>query len=537
MAKELRQYQEDCINAIIAAHSRGVSKCLNVMATGLGKTLTTIKLIERMKFNRVLWLSDRETLVNQSGIAFLREVLVDSSPIEKIGYLEWIKQTHGVISYTFKMGAIKSDLWEPDGNIIMGSLQTVNNRLHLLPPDYFDCIIADEAHGYCSPTAVKTLAHFKPSLLCGLTASPFRLDGLPLSDVFQEIVYEYDISQGIKDGYLCELEGIRIKTNISLDKVKTLGGEFNQGSLEQEVNIPERNRLILESFIKYCGDRKGIGYAVNIKHAVELARVFNEAGIKTIAISSNEELTPDSQQKIKDYSNGKYQVIWNVGMLIAGYDDKDTGVIIEARPTKSLTFFLQSVGRGTRLKPDEYVAKHGQKCIILDVVDNTTKHNLVNTWSLDKGKKTEDRIFTTKEQKEAVLAAIEARKATMLATRDKDEIVNLLQIPKLKISKFYTMSDDATQAQLDAIEKFGYDKVNVHYTKLMITEIFAAQPCTPKMIGWLKYKGYDVSAGIPSRGEFEAARKEVERKEETAARKERDKIVKKNMKPYMGNRS
>lgn len=511
--KTLRPYQEKCIEAIIAANSRGVNKCLNVMATGLGKTLTTIKLIERMGFSRTLWLSDRDTLVNQSGMAFVREKIDNYAEIERTGYLEWVKRKKGVISPEFKMGAIKADIWEPNGNIIMGSLQTIANRLNRLPPDYFDCIVADEAHGYCSPTAIKTLSYFKPKLLCGLTGSPYRLDGLPLSDVFQEIVYEYDILEGIKNGYLCELEGVRVKTNISLDKVKTLGGEFNNSSLEQEVNTPQRNKLIVDSFNKYCADRKAIGYAVNIKHAVELARLFNESGIKSVAISSDSDLTPDSQQKIKDYSAGKYQVIWNVGMLIAGFDDRDTGAIIEARPTKSLTFFIQSVGRGTRLKTEEFVSKHGQNCIILDIIDNTTRHNLVNTWTLDKGKPTEERVFTTRAQKDTVLAAIEARKTTIQATRKEDEVISLLQIPKLKLSKFFTMSNDATPAQLNAISKWGYPIEDVHYTKWMITEIFAKQPCTDKQYWWLKYKGYDLSGGRPSRGEFEAARLEVEKRE------------------------
>lgn len=510
--KELRGYQEAGIEAVIKAYNRGITRSLNVMATGTGKTVTTIRLIERMGFQRVLWLSDRDNLVSQSGLAFVKDKFSpeQAAEVERIGYLNWVKDCGGKFNgSSFKMGAIKAELWQPDADVVMGSLQTISRRAGMLPPDYFDCIITDEAHGYCSPTAIKVLRYYQPELLHGLTGSPFRADGLPLSDIFQEIVYEYDIAQGIKDGFLCELEGIRVKTNISLDKVHTLGGEFNQGELVQEVNIPERNILIVQSFIKYCGDRQAIGYAVNIQHAVDLAEIFNEYGINSVAISSNEEMTPDSKQKLADYGKGKYQVLWNVAMVVAGYDAPETGAIIWAAPTKSLTKYLQGTGRSTRLKSPEYVKKFGQKAIILDIVDLTSRHSLVNTWSLDKGKKTEDRIFTTKEQKEAILAQIEAKNATIIADKNNDEKVNLLQIPQYKVPKTYRSSADATPAQLNTIKKWGYDIENVHYTHFMIGEIFGKQACGQWALNELKSWGYQIN-GFVSVAEHQLAKKEHE---------------------------
>jgi superfamily II DNA or RNA helicase len=518
--KTLRPYQEKAISAVMSAYNRGITKALLVMATGTGKTLTTIKLIERMGFQRVLFLSDRENLVIQSGMAFIKDKF-DSDVVSKIeskGFLEWVRESGGKLP-SYQIGVIKADIWQPEGDIIMGSLQTLCRRIGKLRPDYFDCIVVDEAHGYASVTAVKTLASFTPKLLLGLTGSPYRADGLPLSDIFQEIVYEYDIAQGIKDGYLCELEGIRVKTNISLDKVHTLGGEFNQGELVQEVNIPERNKLVIESFIKYCGGRQAIGYAVNIQHAVDLAAIFNDYGVRSVAISSNEELTPDSRQKLQDYSAGKYQVIWNVAMIVQGYDAPETGSIIWAAPTKSLTKYLQGTGRGTRLKSKGYVDKYGQKAIILDIIDNTVKHNLINTWTLDKGKSTEDRVFTTREQKDAVLAQIEAKKATIQATRKEDEKVNLLTIPKLKLVKTYNTSKDATPAQLAVIERWGYNIKDNHYTHYQISEIFGAQPASYAAIKEMESWGYQTNVGFISISQYQLAKKEYEsRKNATKAK-------------------
>lgn len=508
-------FQEKSIGATINAYNSGKTKLLNVMATGTGKSKTCIWLLERLGFKRVLWLSDRENLVTQSAMAFIKEKFSDReyNEVKQKGFLNWVEETGGLFinsDVNFTIGCIKASIWYPDCNVVMGSLQTIHNRLDKLPSDYFDAIICDEAHIYMSKIAIKTLTHFSPKLLYGMTASPFRSDGLPLSDIFEEVVFEYDIGQGIKEGFLCELEAVRIKTNISLDKVHTIGGDFNKGELVQEINVPERNILIAKSFLKYCGGRQAIGYACNIQHAMDLAATFREYGINAIAISSNEELTPDSKQKLEDYSNEKYQVVWNVGLIIAGYDNPDTGVIIHADPTKSLTEFIQKTGRGTRLKSKRYVEKYGQKAIILDVVDLTTKHNLVNTYKLDKEKKTEDRIFTTKEQKDAILAQIEARKATMEVKRVKDEVVQLLSLPKLKISKSYRASQDATESQLSTIKKWGYDIENTHYTHFMISEIFGKQAVHPNAVRELESWGYDVAGKFISIAEHQLAKKEYE---------------------------
>jgi superfamily II DNA or RNA helicase len=372
--------------------------------------------------------------------------------------------------------------------------------------------LVHNCHLFLSRTFSDPLKYFEPKLLLGLTATPTRLDGMQLGNMFDKIVYSYDIADGVKDGYLCELDAVRIKTDLSLDNVRTTGGEFNAKDLSNEVDIPQRNKLIVDSYKTYAEGRQGIFFCVDIKHSLHLAEEFKSQGIICNAVSSDEESTGDRSQAIKDFKAGKIQVLTNVGILTTGFDHRNTGVIGNCAPTKSLSKYLQCIGRGTRLKDENFVAKYGQNCVILDFVDSTTRHKLINAWSLDSGKATEEKVFMTKAKKKALIDERERKIAYVVATSKKDVKVDLFALPKVYISNSIKMEEPATEKQLAWIARLGYDTVNVEYTKKMCSEIISAQPATEKQIGLLKWKGYDVSNGVTI-SEFKMAIAEIEKRE------------------------
>lgn len=516
---ELRPYQSDFIKTSVERHLNGIKKQLGVLFTGAGKTFTTIKLIEKYAFKRVLWLCYQTELVEQSALAFSRDKF---SPeyhgfLSEAGFLETVKNNK-VEENGFSIGLIKADVFKTDCNIVMGSVMTVYNRLDKLPADYFDCIICDEAHLFGSLSSYNTINYFTPGLLLGLTATPYRADGMMMGDIFDEIIFDYGLDKGIKDGYACELDAVRVKTNTQLDKVRTTAGEFNQKDLSETVDNLARNQLIVESYKKYCEGRQAIFYCVDIKHAINLAEQFKMNGYDCEAVSSDEELTPDRSEKINRFKKGTLQIITNVNILVAGFDHPDTGCIGMACPTKSLTKFLQAVGRGARLKSKNFVAKFGQKCIVLDIVDVTSKHNLVNTWELDRKLPVEDRLFVSKEKKEKLLEA--RRNPVIQPTRNQDEIVSLLKIPQVRINKSIRSREPATEKQLQAIKNMGYDIENKHYTKYHVNVIFASQPVWESKVRELKEKGYDTS-GVVTISMYNEAIKDWEARQ-----------AKKNKKPY-----
>jgi superfamily II DNA or RNA helicase len=510
--KELRLYQQNCIDASVKKYNEGITKQLNVLFTGAGKTFLTIKLLEQYGFKRVLWLSFQEELVSQSALAFIRDKFDTPfyNHVKQVGFLNYVKQDGGLFALKdFKLGCIKGDIWKVDARCIMGSVMTVHRRLDRLAPDYFDCIVCDEAHLYGSLSAYKIIQHFTPKLLLGLTATPHRVDGMMMGDIFDEIVFEYGLDKGIKDGYACELDAVRVKTKTSLDNVRTTAGELNQKDLSDEINTLSRNQLIVDSYKKYCDGRQTIAFCTNIKHAIDLAEQFKLNGLDCAAVSSDEELTPDRSVNINKFKEGKLPIITNVGILVAGFDHVDTGAIIMASPTKSLTKYLQSIGRGARLKTDEFVSKFGQKCVILDIVDSTSRHNLVNCWELDKQKPPEERTFITAEKREKL---INERKAKLEHQRKEDEVVKLLAIPKFKLNKHIGSKVPASEAQLKWIKDLGYDVENISFTHAMCSEIITGLPATPKQVAWMRYNKFDVnSKTVITRGEAELARKQIEK--------------------------
>lgn len=517
MNKPLRNYQVEAINAVKKELDKGTNKQLLVMATGTGKTFTAVKAIEQFEFNRVLWITHTEELVQQSALAFLSEKFDKEflDAVEDIGFINWVHNGSGLFGHKenkFRMGLIKADAFYPDGNVVMASAQTLYRRLDRLPKDHFDAIICDEAHLFLSKSFSEPLKYFEPKLLLGLTATPTRLDGMQLGNMFDKIVYTYDIADGIKDGYLCELDAVRVKTDLSLDNVRTTGGEFNARDLSNEVDIPERNQLIVDSYEKYANGRQGIFFCVDIKHSLHLAEKFKEQGISCSAVSSDEEATGDRSQTVRNFKDGKIQVLTNVGILTTGFDHRNVGVVGNCSPTKSLSKYLQCIGRGTRLKDENFVAKYGQNCVILDFVDSTTRHKLINAWSIDSGKATEEKVFMTKAKKKELIEERERKIAFIAATSKKDVKVDLLALPKVYISNSIKMEEPATEKQLAWIARLGYDTINVEYTKKMCSEIISSQPASPKQIALLKWKGYDVSNGVTI-SEFKLAIAEIEKKE------------------------
>lgn len=495
MSKVLRTYQEQAICSIIDKLNSGVSRQLLVMATGTGKSLTLVRLIERMGFKRVLWVTHTETLLEQSALVFLREKFDDKfcDYVQDIGFLNYVSDSPSFAGNEFKMGCIKADIFQPNGNVVMASAPTLYRRLDKLNIDEFDCVVTDEAHLFLSRTFSEPLRYFQPKLLIGATASPFRADGVSMGDIYDQITFEYNIGEAIKNKHLCELDGIRIKTNISLDSVRTTAGELNQKDLADEVNCYSRNKLCLDSYLKYAKGRQGIFFCVDIAHCVALAEVFIEGGVKCAAISSNEEITGDKNINIRKYKEGKIDVLMNVNLLTAGFDHCDTGVIGNACPTKSLTKYLQGVGRGTRLKSAEYVAKFGQECAILDFVDNTSKHSLINAWNLDKGLPPEDRVYITAKDREKL---IEARRVRIEGKTNKDERVQLLPVLTRRLKTNIKSEELASEPQIKWMRDLGYPVDEVVYTKENAREILGSLPASKKQIAELKELGVNVSAPI-----------------------------------------
>ena len=543
--KSLRPYQNEFIDAIVKKLDSGITRQIGVLPTGGGKTFTAVtlakKLDETRGFKRILWCTHTDELLEQSGTAFLQEYFPSINVQTMLGmygglsgYLRQIKSM-GMFANEFsevagKIGIVKAEDFDINADIVMASFQTLWRRLDKIPPDTFDMMIIDECHLAAAKTVVKSINHFKPKLLLGLTATPHRADGASLAEIFDEITYQYSLFDAIQDGWLCELDALQIQTKLSLDDVKTVGGEFNQKDLKETVDTPIRNELLLTKYKQYADGEQSIIFCVDVEHAKNVYRVFKDAGESAEILVGDEDITRDRRSVINRYKAGEFKHLINVMIATAGFDHPGIGCVILGCPTKSYTKFFQQIGRGTRCLPgviDKWTtpderkaaikASKKKKCIVLDIVDTSTKHKLINTWTLEKAIPIEQRTFLTEERRAKLIDARETReKAKIAAQTRKDTRVNLFELPTVKISDSLKMKEPATDKQLDFLKRLGYNVEDNTYTKEDATKMISAHPASEKQIQMLRWKGYNVSNGVTI-GEAAAAFKEIEIREAKTA--------------------
>lgn len=516
--KQPRDYQSEAHKTILRElHQNGKKDQLLVMATGLGKTYAASTLTN--EFNRCLWLTHKEELIDQSALSLLGEIhnYNHHKAIESLGgylsFLDGIKtgrywglmksdEAHEIRK---AVGVVKEQRMDKNSKVVVASVQTMINRLKYFNPEDFDLVIVDEAHLAMAKGFQKILSYFSPELLLGLTATPTRLDGANLCTTFGEITYNRDIKFGIDNGWLVEIDAICVKTELSLDTVGRRGGEFKSEDLERIVNTPTRNRFVVTKWQEYAEGKQTLVFAVDVKHCIALHNEFIKRGIKSTFIVGDKTLCPNRRERIAMFKSFEVQVMINVDIATTGFDHDMVECLIMSRPTMSLTLFIQMMGRGTRTEkgvidglttPQERIAaiKNSKKkeLLVLDITDNTSRHNLINTWNLDKEKEPDDRIFTTKEKIEMIKAERKRKLKHHLKT---DHRVDLLKLPKLQIYKSGKNLEKATDKQLATLEREGYDIVNVYYTKYDATMIISNFPAAKWQLKKLEAMKYDVSKG------------------------------------------
>ena len=228
-------------------------------------------------------------------------------------------------------------------------------------------IVIDEAHHALAKTYKEMWERFPKAKFLGLTATPCRLNGKGFTDLFDVLVQSWGIPEFISKGRLATYDFVSIKsdgvTQRLIDSLQKRGadGDYQNKEMDMLLNKKPSIERLYQSLEEYGKGRKGIVYAINISHAQKITKLYQEHGVKAIAIDSKTPAT-ERQQDIEAFKKGDIQVLVNVDIFSEGFDCPDVEFVQLARPTLSLAKYLQMVGRGLR------VAKGKKNCVIIDNV-------------------------------------------------------------------------------------------------------------------------------------------------------------------------
>jgi superfamily II DNA or RNA helicase len=353
MEPKLWPPQELAIEAALKAMKEGRTAGLWCMPTGTGKTRAFCTLASRLRA-RTLILVHREELAQQT-IATLASVWPGAS-----------------------VGLVRAESNDWTGKqIVVATVQSLYRRLAQYPPDHFPLVVFDEAHHAAADSWQLVADHFTGFRL-GATATPTRLDGRGLDDLFGEKpVYVYPLKTAIRDGYLVGIKQYAIETTVDLNGVANRGNDFAPEELAEAVVNEARTRAVVEAFLGHAGDRKTVAFCVSLKHVDQVCEAFQLEGVEARSVTG-EMNREDRAQVLADFAKGRFQVLVNCQVLTEGYDERSIGCVLMARPTQSKALYQQMLGRGLRLCPEA----GKEDCLVLDVVDNCRRHQLVTATSL-----------------------------------------------------------------------------------------------------------------------------------------------------------
>ncbi|MCR5460859.1 MAG: DUF3427 domain-containing protein [Acetatifactor sp.] len=353
-------YQQAILDRLNAEREiRGSWKNLVSAATGTGKTIIAAfdykSQVARLGYRpTLLFIAHRREILEQS-IECFREVLGDSE------FADLYVGSYEPSQYKYLF--ISNDM--------------INSRdfMGVLNPDFYEYIVFDECHHIAAKTYQNILEYFKPKILLGLTATPYRMDGVDILQYFNNrIATDISLADAIDRKLLCPFQYFGVADDVDLSELRWTRGGYEKSELlnvyvySREI-ADKRARLIIHSLNKYIDDierLKGLAFCVSVEHAKYMAEKFNEAGIPSEALSGQ---TSDKDRIAarNKLESGAIKLICVVDLYNEGIDIKQINTVLFLRPTESLTIFLQQLGRGLRLAD-------GKDCLtVLDYVGQANK--------------------------------------------------------------------------------------------------------------------------------------------------------------------
>jgi len=350
----LRSYQTAGVTAIRARFAEGASRVLFQSPTGSGKTVLFAFIVQNaaVRGNRVILLGHRQEIFEQIAAA-LTELGVP----------------HGIIAAGY------SETLAP---VQVASVATLVRRLDRLQHGV-DLLVIDEAHHAVAGTWSRILTALPNTKVLGVTATPERLDGKGLGEIFDTLVIGPAVAELIEHGYLAPFTTYAPSRALDLSRVRTRMGDYAVDQLADVMSDTVVIGSAVDEYARLCPGAPAVAFCVDIKHSETVAERFADAGYRAAHVDGETDKS-ERRKLIQALASGNLQTLTNCGLVSEGLDVPGVVAVILLRPTRSLTLHLQQVGRA--LRP----ASSKAKALILVHAQNSYRHGLPDaprTWSLD----------------------------------------------------------------------------------------------------------------------------------------------------------
>ena len=339
MGDILRDYQQEMLERLHDAWEEQQSVMVQ-MPAGTGKTHLMAAVIRENMAHGVLIVAHRVELIGQI-----------SQTLESFGI------EHGIVDRT----TLDLDRKTKEHKVVVASIQTLARRM--ATANYANdknfrpqLVIIDEAHHAVAKTYRLLWEMWPEAKFLGLTATPCRLNGTGFTDLFDTLLESYSIQEFIDRGWLSDFEYVSVTPeNWMVERIAGLkkrgaDGDYQMKEMATVMDSQESIAHLYQSYLKFTRGKKGIVYAISREHAQHISDYYVNHGVKCCWI---EAMTPaEERQRLVDaYRQGEIDVIVNVDIFSEGFDCPEVEFIQLARPTLSLTKYLQQVGRGMRPVP------------------------------------------------------------------------------------------------------------------------------------------------------------------------------------------
>jgi len=359
-AREPRYYQRVAIDRTLEAIARGDKRLLLVMATGTGKTYTAFQIVWRLlqarKVRRVLYLADRNILVDQP-------MNKDFRPLSNV--VTKVENKNLDPAYEVYFSLYQQHGGDPGEELF-----------RQFKPEFFDLIIIDECHrGSAKEQSQwrRILDYFNSAIHLGLTATPKETKDISNFTYFGEPIYTYSLKQGIDDGFLAPYKVIRVGLNVDsmgwrpergkLDKdgFEVEDREYNTTDYDRNLVIDERTtevaKYITSWLKKYGPESKTIVFCIDQEHAERTRMALvneNPEMVKkdhryVMRITSDDKEGKAELDNFQRADEPNPTIVTTSKLLTTGVDVPTLKLIVLDSIINSMTEFKQIIGRGTRL--------------------------------------------------------------------------------------------------------------------------------------------------------------------------------------------